>query len=472
MAKPAAPAPTALPRPTRLVADPSLRLRSGGRLLIGGSPTRFIKISQRGAALVSSWLDGAPVKTSPAVTKLVRRLIAARMVHPVRSDEWAGGEITVVIPVKDDQDGLLATLAELGTLPVIVVDDGSVVPIDVPPRESGGPFQLIRRDMPGGPGVARETGRSEVSTPLTAFVDAGVELDVGALDELSRWFADPDIVAVGPRVTVTPRDDRLTDYEVAHSPLDLGTQPANVGPGGPVSYLPTACLVTRTATVDAVGGFDPGLRYGEDVDLVWRLLDCGDVRYDPSIVVRHPARATIGAFARQRRDYASAAAPLAARYGTDVAPIRMSGWSLAIWGLIVAGHPLLGLGVGAGTAVALEKKLKPLLPDAGVEAVLFTARGHWYAGRALGDAAVRSYWPLTMAAFGLGLRRSVLTLMALAWLPRLVGRRGPVARRMASLALSVLDDGAYGAGVWRGAWRERSGRALAPDLANWPGREA
>ena len=45
-----------------------------------------------------------------------------------------------------------------------------------------------------------------------------------------------------------------------------------------VSYVPTAALLVRRAALDSVtpgGGavFDPALRYGEDVDLVWRLHD-------------------------------------------------------------------------------------------------------------------------------------------------------------------------------------------------------
>ena len=37
--------------------------------------------------------------------------------------------------------------------------------------------------------------------------------------------------------------------------------------------------------------------------------------------------------------------------------------------------------------------------------------------------------------------------------------------------LRLVDDAAYGAGVWAGCWRERSLAALRPDLTNWPGRK-
>ena len=48
--------------------------------------------------------------------------------------------------------------------------------------------------------------------------------------------------------------------------------------------MPTAALVVRRAVLE--DGLDTALRYGEDVDLVWRLHDAGwRVRYDPAVVV-------------------------------------------------------------------------------------------------------------------------------------------------------------------------------------------
>ena len=77
-------------------------------------------------------------------------------------------------------------------------------------------------------------------------------------------------------------------------------------PGSRVSYVPTAALLVRRSALDSVaiddaaipapghlagpgplssrGVFDPALRYGEDVDLIWRLHDAGwRVRYEPSV---------------------------------------------------------------------------------------------------------------------------------------------------------------------------------------------
>ncbi|MGF1600330.1 MAG: mycofactocin biosynthesis glycosyltransferase MftF [Acidimicrobiales bacterium] len=462
---------TPLPADTRLVADASLRRRLGGRLLIGGSPLRFIRLSPKGGDMVSGWLRGDQVGAATGANRLARRLLAAGMLHPVPSARWLEQPLTVVIPVKDDQVGLERTVALLPTLPIVVVDDGSAVALSPPRRRSGAPVELVRRPAAGGPGVARNDGLDAVVTPLVAFVDAGVEVAEATLDRLSRWFADPDVVAVGPRISASPGEGWLPTYEEVRSPLDLGPDRARVGPGGPVTYLPTACLLARTAVVDDLGRFDPGLRYGEDVDLVWRLADRGVVRYDPTEVVHHPARPSLPALARQRLGYGRAAAPLAQRHPEHLAPVKMSGWSLAVWFLALAGRPMVALGVAVGTAVALRRKLTASLPDAEVEAALLTVRGHWHAGMALADAAVRVWWPITALAAAVGLRRPAALLVATAAWRRWRSGPGPTARRLTDLGVGAVDDVAYGTGVWLGALRLRSARALLPDLADWPGRQ-
>ena len=470
---------TPFPPGTTLSADPSLQVRDRGRLLLGGAPMRIIRVSESGATVVRSWLEGRPVADAPGAVGLARRLTAAGMLHPhppgptdAPPPGWSE-VVTVVIPVRDDPDGLDLTLDRLGRSrepatgpPVTVVDDGSVVPVA---DRSG--IRLLRRAVAGGPGVARQDALDDgVPTPLVAFVDAGVAVTADQLRRLARWFDDPAVVAVAPRVATSDHDHPLTAYERDHSPLDLGGAPSPVGPGRMVSYLPTACLLARTGAVVAAGGFDPALRYGEDVDLVWRLAGRGEIRYDPSVVVHHPARPTLRALLAQRLAYGRSAAPLAARHGSAVAPIRLSRWSLAIWLLALTGRPAGALALAGVSGSLLRRKLAPVVPDSGGEAARLVAIGHWWAGRHLADTAVRAWWPLTVAALLARPTRAVAArLVAWAWIRRLVGSSGGVEARLRRLALEVLDDAAYGAGVWQGAWHQRSIRCLLPVLAEWPG---
>jgi len=84
--------------------------------------------------------------------------------------------------------------------------------------------------------------------------------------------------------------------------------PLDMGPNRIVPYVPSAALIVRTPV-----RFDETLRYGEDVDLIWRLLDQGHrVVYDPSVVVLHHEADVL----RRRFRYGTSAAPLAARHPT------------------------------------------------------------------------------------------------------------------------------------------------------------
>ncbi|MEM8925829.1 MAG: mycofactocin biosynthesis glycosyltransferase MftF [Actinomycetota bacterium] len=462
-----------LPAGTVLHADGGLRLRNGGRVLLGGGPLRFVRLTAPGARTLRSWLAGESPTSSGPATRLARRLLDAGMVHPRPPDHVTTDALTVVVPVKNDLDGAHTTLSGLpaGTR-VIVVDDGSDEPVEAEHLPEACRIdqrcEIVRRPRSGGPGVARIAGLERVTTPLVAFVDAGVDVGGDALERLTPWFTDPEVTAVAPRVRSAPGDDAIAHYETTASPLDLGPNPSPVGPGRPVSYVPTACVVVRRSALDTVGGFDPSLRYGEDVDLVWRLSRASSVRYDPSVEVTHPARPTLGALARQRFGYGTAAGPLALRHGGDLAPVRMSAWSAAVVALGVLGRPLAALGLGVGTAVALAPKLEPLVPDHHTEAALLTARGHAWAARSVADAAVRVWWPLPVLAALLGWGRPLRLAWAFALLRRLLAADGGPRRRAQTTAIGVADDLAYGTGVWVGAVRARAPEALLPRFMRWP----
>jgi hypothetical protein len=243
--------------------------------------------------------------------------------------------------------------------------------------------------------------------------------------------------------------------------------------------VPAATLVCRVEALRQVGGFDPTLRYGEDVDLAWRLHEAGwGCRYEPAVVVHHRTRPTLRAFVEQRFRYGTSAGPLARRHPGALAPVRMSGWSAATWAAAAVGAPLAGLALGAGTSVALVRKL-PGVPAR--ESVRLAGVGHLWAGRLLAGTMRRAWWPLAAVAALAShrLRRSVLTAVAASIVldgidqvratrhdPAGAGALDP----LRTTALRVVDDLAYGAGVWTGAWRSRSWAALAPALGNWPPR--
>ncbi|MFF3469010.1 mycofactocin biosynthesis glycosyltransferase MftF [Streptomyces sp. NPDC002619] len=447
----------------RLTPDPSLSRLSGGRTLLGGSPYRVLRLSEAGARLVDGWLGGEAVSGGAGQRRLAGRLIAAGLVHP----QYAPGpltaaDVTAVIPVRDhpevtDALGNLAALAR-----VVVVDDGSAVPL---------PGAAVRHPVSRGPAAARNSGWRPARTELVAFLDADVVPEPGWLDALLPHFADPRVAAVAPRVRSRAGGSALERYEQERSPLDLGPVPAVVRPGSRVSYVPTAALVVRVSALRALGGFDETMRFGEDVDLVWRMAGRGLlVRYEPASEVRHAPRSRWSAWARQRFDYGTSAAPLALRHGTAAAPVRVSPWTLACWAAIAAGRPAAASATALITASLLPRKLRGVGVPA-EEAVALALRGHWGAGHMFADAVTRSWWPVAMPALAASRNGRLLLTAALARHVTDWHTHRPPLSLPQWLTARVADDLAYGAGVWWGALRHRTLAPLRPDTSPWPGRD-
>ena len=470
------PSPPPLPAATVLAPAADVMTRDRGRVLIGGAPLRIVRLSDAGATAVRRWFAGEPVGPGERHQVLARRLLHTGIANPIRTTGAADHlGLTVVIPVKDDSEGLVSTLESLGldgagsqrVHRVVVVDDGSTRPVDI--DQPG--VTVLRNERPVGPGPARQRGLGLATTPLVAFVDAGVRLSPVTLEQLSDHLADQEVVAAAPRTLSAGGDDAIGRYERRRSALDLGPNPSPVGAGRPVPYVPTACLVARVESLEHVGGFDPDLRYGEDVDLVWRLGRVGQIRYDPSISVTHPARRSVAAMARQRWSYGTSAAPLAARHPDAVTPLMISPWSLLVFALSALGHPVAAATTIVGTGLSLRPKIEPL-PDAAADAVMLAARGHWFGSRATLTAVARTWWPLAMTAMVAfaGPRRRLGWLLAAGFGRRLLdGPRNPKAAAL-DLVVGIVDDVAYGAGVWDGVVRHRSTAALRPVLTGWPTR--
>lgn len=455
-----------------LYLDESVRRVDRGRILIGGAPLRIMKLSAAGADLVDAWADGEPLGETSAHRRLARRLLDAGMAHP-RPIAVPVPDVTVIVPVHNNVDGLDRCLTAIGNIAVVVVDDASsdAVSHRRVAREHG--VGYIRRTSNGGPAAARITGMEDVTSEFVAFVDSDLEVRSGWLSGLCGHFDDPAVVAVAPRVRSRRGSGLLAGYERFHSPLDLGDAPGPVGPGRAISYVPTAALVVRVAAINDVGGFDPDLRWGEDVDLIWRLTDAGGVvLYEPTVEVVHDPRPNWRAWLNQRRRYGTSAASLGKRHGSKVAPARCSRWSAVAWAMNLAGYRVAGAAVAVGSTAALARKLESI-PHPVAEAVRLAGRGHLYAGLGLDRTTARVWWPpaLLLAAFRPSLRKGIaVAIVAPAAVDWANGKRpaGPVK----SISLRTLDHMAYGFGVWEGMLRERSITPLLPDFSEWPGRKA
>ncbi len=458
---------------------PSTR-RVGARSLLGGQPRRVATLSERAAAELDRG-SGRHVAAAhdPTSGQLCEWLLDTGLGlpgQPLPASE-SSAALTVVVPVRDRPAALDSLLRGLGSsLPVIVVDDGSRDPEQTRRLGQLRGATVCQHPRNLGPAAARNTGLRSAQTPLVAFVDSDVTCTPGDLRRLARHFADPRVGLVAPRI-VTPRivaaqnaaasqPDKtwLARYEAAASSLDLGATPGLVRAGTSVPYVPSACIIVRVAACRA--GFDPTLRVGEDVDLAWRLDDAGWlVRYDPSVRVRHQHRTRWLGWAHQRFRYGTSAARLATRHGPYVAPAVLGIWSvpvaLAMWGPASALIPVVVAGA-VGVALTLRRQSEPLAGDrSAVIAMALQSTGSVLTqGAAL---ATRHWWPVTLLMCLLS-RRVRRRATAIATLSALVeyARRRPHLDPVRYLIARRLDDLAYGSGLWAGAVRAGSLRALLP----------
>ncbi|HEY4331431.1 MAG TPA: mycofactocin biosynthesis glycosyltransferase MftF [Ilumatobacteraceae bacterium] len=451
---------------TTYTLDRSVRRVGAGRVLIGGSPLKLLRLTAAGATVVDRIERREQLPASAAAGALVDRLLDAGFIHPHHDGGPSPAELTVVIPAFGTDLARLAAIAAAcaDAAAVIVVDDGSSPAIGAVAGAT-----VIRRDVNGGPGAGRDSGLAAVTSALVAFVDTDVHLRAGWLDALLPHFADPRVALVAPRVASRPGADVLARYETVRSPLDLGDEPARVRAGTRVSYVPAACVVARTEVLRDLGGFAADMRVGEDVDLVWRLDDAGHrVRYEPESIVHHEPRPTLRRWMRQRFDYGTSAAPLAAAHPGAVAPVRVSGWSALSWLTAATGWPVAGGAIAAATTLALRRKLADV-PDGPRQALRLAGLGHLYAGRSLAAAVTRAWWTIavTLAMVSRRWRRALLLAAiappAIDWF-----RDRPPVDPPRYIALRVLDDVSYGAGLTAGAVRARSLAALRPDFRSWP----
>ena len=415
-------------------------------MLTGGTPARLLRLSGTGLAALCE-LRAGTVRT-PAGAVLARRLFDAGLAHPV-PPPVADQALTVVVPAHDRADLLAECLRALGTrFPVLVVDDASADPDAIAKVVAEHGARLVRREANGGPAAARNTGLALLDSDLVAFVDSDAEPSAEDLARVAAHLADPAVAAAAPRIVPTTRCVRRSETHRtpmsdatrfrARCALDLGERPARVAPFTRVSYVPSTVLVVRRSAVD---GFTETLRYGEDVDLIWRLHAAGHrVRYDPSVRVGHHEPTTWPALLARRYRYGTSAGPLSQRHPGTFVPLALEPFTATALVAVLAGRPRIAavaLAAALGDEILMRRQVG--LPAGGApKAVATRAVRTW---RSSGTYATQLAGPAVLAA-------AVTRPRLAAWIladPRV-----------------VAENIAYGAGVLTSCVRTRTVAPLKP----------
>jgi mycofactocin system glycosyltransferase len=419
--------------------------------------------------------------------------------------------VTVVVPVRDRTELLDGCLAGAGRrYPVVVVDDGSRDAGAVATVAGRHGASVIRLEVNGGPGAARNAAVRVARTELIAFVDSDCVPAPGWIEGLAGHFADPLVGAVAPRIAALAADSWAGRYAAASGCLDMGDRAARVTPGTWVSHVPTAALLARRAALLDVarGGdvFDPALRTGEDVDLVWRLDRAGwRVRYDPAVQVRHREPGTWAGLLARRFRYGTSAAPLALRHPGALPPLVLHpAPALTVAALLMRRPGVAAASFGSAVLIMNRTLRRARVPTRGTARAMLAGVGQTWLGA--GRYGMRFGAPLLALAIAApggrtpgqrwGRRIAAGTLLAgppvTAWAKRqpklATGRHG--GRRIAAGTLlagppvtawakrrpeldpvrfvlgNLADDIAYGSGVLAGCAAHRTSRPLRP-LVVW-----
>ncbi|MCK0173706.1 MULTISPECIES: mycofactocin biosynthesis glycosyltransferase MftF [Mycobacteriaceae] len=463
-----------LPDGFAVQVDRRVKVLGEGAALLGGSPTRLLKLAPAAQTMLTS---GRLEVHDAQSAQLARTLLDATVAHPRPAGGPSHRDVTVVVPVRDNAAGLHRLLTSLRGLRVIVVDDGSAIPVQQSDfGELHCDVTVLRHEDSLGPAAARNIGARACTTDFIAFLDSDVVPRRGWLEALLGHFCDPAVALVAPRIVgLEPAGNLVARYEAVRSSLDLGQREAPVVPYGPVSYVPSAAIICRRRVLEEVGGFDESLRSGEDVDLCWRFVEAGQrLRYEPIALVAHEHRTGLREWFVRKAFYGESAAPLSVRHPGKTAPLVISGWTLVVWVLMAMGSCLGYLAsvlVAAFTARRVATSLRPVQTEPKQVAAV-AARGLWSAALQLASALCRHYWPIALLAAVLS-RRCRQTLLVAAVVDGVVdwasrhGNADDDTKQVslpAYLLLRRLDDIAYGLGLWTGVVRERHLGALKPQI--------
>jgi mycofactocin system glycosyltransferase len=460
----------ALPAGFRVAVASGTSFWSGGRVAMGGSPWKVVRLSEAAGPHLATLRRAGPyglAATSPIGRALARQLLDHGLAHPVPVPRPGSHDVTVVIPAFGRTDELERCLAAIKDVPVIVVDDASPDPEPIRHAAAAHGARLVRHRRNRGPAAARNTGLRLVNTPFVAFVDSDCRPEDGWLDILMPHFDDPKVAAVAPRVLPGTDDSRLlARYEAVRSALDMGTRPALVRPGAKLGFVPTATLIVRTSATRDVP-FDEEMRLGEDVDFVWRLTDRGwHVRYQPETRVAHTPRLSPRSWVRRRHEYGTSAAALAERHPGRLAPARLSGWNLVTLTCLTLGRPLPATACAAVTTALLTRNLTGT-PGRWTLSATIVGKGVIADAAAIGHALRREWWPLGLICLATS-RRSRITRaaaaamlipIALEWITT-----RPAVGPFRYTTLRLLDDVAYGSGVTSSAYKDCSPAPLLPHV--------
>lgn len=182
-------------------------------------------------------------------------------------------KIGVVIPFYNDHENLAECLRALDPgnsgLDVVVVDDGSLSPIQ---GGAGARARVHRLPENAGQAAARNAGALLVSGDYLLFLDSDVLAGPVTMREVNQFVerSHPEGMVGMQGIFSLDCPARNWASLIYNTVQRLTSAPAFLSTSVNTSFL----LIQRKA-FEAIGGFDPGIRYLEDVDFSRRMARLG-----------------------------------------------------------------------------------------------------------------------------------------------------------------------------------------------------
>jgi GT2 family glycosyltransferase len=263
----------------------------------------------RGGHQITDWAFGLTTRAREPKPSFhaVQRAFLAKALFPLPRTP----RVSVVVASYNGVRTLRTCLESLTRLrypdyEVILVDDGST---DETP-EIAEQFPTVRtiRHENHGLSAARNTGIAASTGEIVAFTDSDCRADEDWLTYLVSDLLRGQFAGIGGPNLLPPEDSAVAAAVM-------------VSPGGPAhvmltdteaEHIPGCNMAFFKWALEQIGGFDPVFRKaGDDVDVCWRLRQCGyRLGFSPAGFVWHYRRSTVQAYRKQQRGYGEAEALL------------------------------------------------------------------------------------------------------------------------------------------------------------------
>jgi GT2 family glycosyltransferase len=190
-------------------------------------------------------------------------------------------QASIVIPTRNRQQRLARLLDSLrqqmlaaDAYEIVVVDDGSTIPVAIPSVSS--PAVSVVRLEGAERSAARNAGAASARAQIVIFVDddatVGRDFVSAHIDAHGEW---PGALVVG-RATLEPQAVE-TAFSRFRRRIESDGVPTGRGPVAARNFCAAINMSMRSDRFEALGGFEPTIVSGEDQDLALRHTAAGGV---------------------------------------------------------------------------------------------------------------------------------------------------------------------------------------------------